>query len=47
MRTRHRQCGTTEAPVLFEANIAAGMDEDPDAAISLPLGAGRLTRDAE
>ncbi len=25
--------------------IAAGSDEDPDAAISLPLGAGRLTRD--
>ncbi|MBO2450979.1 Ppx/GppA family phosphatase [Actinomadura barringtoniae] len=25
--------------------IAAGIDEDPDAAISLPLGAGRLTRD--
>ena len=25
--------------------LAAGMDEDPDAAISLPLGAGRLTRD--
>jgi exopolyphosphatase/guanosine-5'-triphosphate,3'-diphosphate pyrophosphatase len=24
--------------------LAAGMDEDPDAAISLPLGAGRLTR---
>src|SRR5690606_10700386 len=24
---------------------AAGIDEDPDAAISLPLGAGRLTRD--
>ena len=23
--------------------LAAGMDEDPDAAISLPLGAGRLT----
>jgi exopolyphosphatase/guanosine-5'-triphosphate,3'-diphosphate pyrophosphatase len=26
--------------------LAAGMDEDPDAAVSLPLGAGRLTRDA-
>ena len=25
--------------------IAAGMDEEPDVAISLPLGAGRLTRD--
>lgn len=25
--------------------IAAGMDEDPDAALSVPLGAGRLTRD--
>jgi exopolyphosphatase/guanosine-5'-triphosphate,3'-diphosphate pyrophosphatase len=25
--------------------LAAGMDEGPDAAISLPLGAGRLTRD--
>ncbi|MDG4794155.1 Ppx/GppA phosphatase family protein [Micromonospora sp. WMMD1082] len=25
--------------------IAAGIDEDPDAAVSLPLGAGRLTRD--
>ncbi|PYC72640.1 hypothetical protein C7C45_09455 [Micromonospora arborensis] len=25
--------------------IAAGIDEDPDAAISLPLGAGRLTRE--
>jgi exopolyphosphatase/guanosine-5'-triphosphate,3'-diphosphate pyrophosphatase len=25
--------------------LAAGMDEEPDAAISLPLGAGRLTRD--
>jgi len=25
--------------------VAAGIDEDPDAAISLPLGAGRLTRD--
>ncbi|MGO8962029.1 MAG: Ppx/GppA family phosphatase [Streptosporangiaceae bacterium] len=25
--------------------IAAGLDEDPDTAISLPLGAGRLTRD--
>ncbi|HZC41420.1 MAG TPA: Ppx/GppA family phosphatase [Streptosporangiaceae bacterium] len=25
--------------------IAAGVDEDPDVAISLPLGAGRLTRD--
>ena len=25
--------------------LAAGMDEDPDAAMSLPLGAGRLTRD--
>ncbi|KAB2344374.1 Ppx/GppA phosphatase family protein [Actinomadura rudentiformis] len=25
--------------------IAAGIDEDPDASISLPLGAGRLTRD--
>ncbi|MER7461098.1 hypothetical protein [Micromonospora sp. NPDC126480] len=25
--------------------IAAGIDEDPDAAFSLPLGAGRLTRD--
>ena len=25
--------------------LAAGMDEDPDAAVSLPLGAGRLTRD--
>jgi exopolyphosphatase/guanosine-5'-triphosphate,3'-diphosphate pyrophosphatase len=25
--------------------IAAGSDEDPDVAISLPLGAGRLTRD--
>ncbi|PRX06717.1 UNVERIFIED_ORG: exopolyphosphatase/guanosine-5'-triphosphate,3'-diphosphate pyrophosphatase [Actinomadura viridilutea] len=25
--------------------IAAGIDEDPDVAISLPLGAGRLTRD--
>ncbi len=25
--------------------IAAGMDEDPDAAVSVPLGAGRLTRD--
>ncbi|WP_436787769.1 Ppx/GppA phosphatase family protein [Yinghuangia sp. YIM S10712] len=24
--------------------VAAGMDEDPDAAVSLPLGAGRLTR---
>ncbi|WP_025619419.1 Ppx/GppA phosphatase family protein [Salinispora cortesiana] len=24
--------------------IAAGIDEDPDAAVSLPLGAGRLTR---
>jgi len=25
--------------------IASGIDEDPDAAVSLPLGAGRLTRD--
>ncbi|MTK00665.1 Ppx/GppA phosphatase family protein [Micromonospora sp. CP22] len=25
--------------------IAAGIDENPDAAVSLPLGAGRLTRD--
>ena len=25
--------------------IAAGLDEEPDAAVSLPLGAGRLTRD--
>jgi exopolyphosphatase / guanosine-5'-triphosphate,3'-diphosphate pyrophosphatase len=25
--------------------IAAGLDEDPDHAVSLPLGAGRLTRD--
>src|SRR5258708_36683653 len=25
--------------------IASGIDEDPDAALSLPLGAGRLTRD--
>lgn len=25
--------------------IAAGIDEDPDVAVSLPLGAGRLTRD--
>ena len=25
--------------------LAAGLDEDPDAAVSLPLGAGRLTRD--
>ncbi|MCF6471370.1 Ppx/GppA family phosphatase [Nonomuraea sp. MG754425] len=25
--------------------IAAGVDEEPDAAVSLPLGAGRLTRD--
>jgi len=25
--------------------IASGTDEDPDAAVSLPLGAGRLTRD--
>lgn len=25
--------------------LASGMDEEPDAAISLPLGAGRLTRD--
>ncbi|XVX20990.1 Ppx/GppA family phosphatase [Actinomycetota bacterium] len=25
--------------------MAVGMDEDPDAAISLPLGAGRVTRD--
>ncbi|MER5335106.1 Ppx/GppA phosphatase family protein [Micromonospora sp. NPDC002717] len=25
--------------------IAAGIDEDPDEAVSLPLGAGRLTRD--
>jgi exopolyphosphatase/guanosine-5'-triphosphate,3'-diphosphate pyrophosphatase len=25
--------------------LAAGMDEEPDVAISLPLGAGRLTRD--
>jgi exopolyphosphatase / guanosine-5'-triphosphate,3'-diphosphate pyrophosphatase len=25
--------------------IAAGIDEDPDVALSLPLGAGRLTRD--
>ncbi|MDV3220146.1 Ppx/GppA phosphatase family protein [Intrasporangium sp.] len=25
--------------------LAAGIDEDPDAAISLPLGAGRLTRE--
>ena len=25
--------------------LAAGIDEDPDAAVSLPLGAGRLTRD--
>lgn len=25
--------------------LAAGMDEEPDAALSLPLGAGRLTRD--
>src|SRR5580693_6642921 len=25
--------------------IASGIDEEPDAAISLPLGAGRLTRD--
>jgi len=25
--------------------LAVGMDEDPDAAVSLPLGAGRLTRD--
>lgn len=25
--------------------LAAGVDEDPDAAVSLPLGAGRLTRD--
>ena len=25
--------------------LAAGMDEEPDVAVSLPLGAGRLTRD--
>ena len=25
--------------------LAAGLDEEPDAALSLPLGAGRLTRD--
>ncbi|NLU77183.1 Ppx/GppA family phosphatase [Micromonospora sp. HNM0581] len=25
--------------------VAAGVDEDPDVAVSLPLGAGRLTRD--
>ena len=25
--------------------IAAGIDEDPDVAVSLPLGAGRLTRE--
>ena len=25
--------------------IAAGVDEEPDVAVSLPLGAGRLTRD--
>ncbi len=25
--------------------IASGLDEDPDSAVSLPLGAGRLTRD--
>ena len=25
--------------------LAAGLDEEPDAAVSLPLGAGRLTRD--
>ncbi len=25
--------------------LAAGMDEDPDVAVSLPLGAGRLTKD--
>ena len=25
--------------------IAAGLDEDPDSAVSLPLGAGKLTRD--
>lgn len=25
--------------------LASGMDEEPDAAVSLPLGAGRLTRD--
>src|SRR5215813_15518422 len=25
--------------------VAAGLDEDPDHAVSLPLGAGRLTRD--
>ena len=25
--------------------IASGVDEDPDVAVSLPLGAGRLTRD--
>jgi exopolyphosphatase/guanosine-5'-triphosphate,3'-diphosphate pyrophosphatase len=25
--------------------IATGLDEDPDSAVSLPLGAGRLTRD--
>src|SRR6478609_4008626 len=25
--------------------LAAGIDEEPDAAVSLPLGAGRLTRD--
>lgn len=25
--------------------VAAGIDEDPDVAVSLPLGAGRLTRD--
>ncbi|MFE3450127.1 Ppx/GppA family phosphatase [Nonomuraea sp. NPDC059194] len=25
--------------------VAAGMDEEPDVAVSLPLGAGRLTRD--
>ena len=24
--------------------LAAGRDEDPDVAVSLPLGAGRLTR---
>lgn len=46
-----RWCGWSAGTLLVidigggSLEIAQGMDEDPDVAISLPLGAGRVTRD--
>ncbi|MGH3793247.1 MAG: hypothetical protein ACRDQ9_21065, partial [Pseudonocardiaceae bacterium] len=45
-----RWCGWSAGRVLMvdigggSLEIASGLDEDPDVAVSLPLGAGRLTR---